>query len=107
MYLNQGQHTDEGLSIFSLWPIIETSWTPLSRDRDDREDDHQRVLLRACVLSPRGVKINFFVTHLSLSVNARRRSAVEVCKLFVKVLFQELSHLAAFSSLDLALHATI
>jgi endonuclease/exonuclease/phosphatase family metal-dependent hydrolase len=78
MYLNQAEHTDEGLSIFSLWPIVETSWTALSRDRDDREDDHQRIVLRACIQSPRGAKINFFVTHLSLSLSARRRSAVEV-----------------------------
>ena len=40
-------HVDEGLAIFSKFPIIESSFLRLSRNFSDREDEHQRGLLRA------------------------------------------------------------
>ncbi len=61
VYLEQGRHTDEGLAIFSRLPIVESSWTPLSRDNADREDDHQRILLRARVRTPQGGMFTFII----------------------------------------------
>ncbi len=36
-------HTDEGIAIFSKFPILETSFLRLSRDFSDSQDEHQRV----------------------------------------------------------------
>ena len=47
-------HVDEGLAVFSIYPIIEVSHLRLSRDRSDREDEHQRIVLRAKIRTPNG-----------------------------------------------------
>lgn len=109
-YLEHGDppgHVDEGLAVFSLYPIIEVSHLRLSRDRSDPGDDHQRIVLRARIQTPHGMRtqtkrfrrclffvsaprttlvltigcpgnLNFYVTHLSLSLPARQRTASEV-----------------------------
>lgn len=58
VYLEHGDppgHVDEGVAIFSTLPIVETSHLRLSRDRGDREDDHQRIVLRARIKTPKGM----------------------------------------------------
>lgn len=67
----------EGLAIFSSYPILKTGYIKLSRDASDSGDFHQRLLLRALVSTPKG-KVNFFVTHLSLSRSARQRTMEEI-----------------------------
>mmetsp|Transcript_5265 Transcript_5265/g.7751 ORF Transcript_5265/g.7751 Transcript_5265/m.7751 type:complete len:459 (+) Transcript_5265:40-1416(+) len=69
----------EGLAIFSRFPILDTSYKKLSRDPSDSGDFHQRLCLRALVSTPIG-KVNFFVTHLSLSEKARERTMEEVAE---------------------------
>ena len=68
--------TDEGIAIFSKHPIIESSYIKLSRNFSDREDEHQRLVLRALIEMPIG-KVNVFSTHMSLSELARRRNVIE------------------------------
>jgi len=70
-------HTDEGLAIFSKFPILETSYERLTRNFSDPQDEHQRICLRALINTTSG-PLNFFVTHMSLSEVARRRNVVEI-----------------------------
>ena len=42
------------------------------------EDDHQRMCLRALIDVPGRGKVNFFVTHLTLSDAARDRTVAEI-----------------------------
>lgn len=67
----------EGLAVFSRYPILEVEAVPLSRDADDPGDFHQRLLLRARVAAPIG-PVDFYVTHLSLSRDARLRTIEEI-----------------------------
>lgn len=67
----------EGVAIFSRWPILETRHLFLSRDGSDRGDFHQRVCLCAVVATPYG-NVSFLTTHLSLSQKARVRSIAEI-----------------------------
>jgi hypothetical protein len=71
------EYHQEGLAIFSRWPILNSSYILLSRDPNDKGDFHQRICLRALVDTPIG-PINFLTTHLSLSPAARKRSFVEI-----------------------------
>ena len=70
-------HEDEGHAIFSRYPIRETDYIRLTRDLDDREDDHQRLVARALVFSPVGF-VNVLSSHLSLSENSRKRTVIEL-----------------------------
>jgi len=74
---NHWSHTDEGCAIFSKFPIVASSLFRLSRNFSDQVDEHQRALLHASILTPAGI-IDVFTTHLSLSMLARRRNAVEM-----------------------------
>eukprot|EP00808_Paulinella_micropora_P012310 g76839.t1 len=67
----------EGLAIFSRYPILRYDFLKLSRDPNDGEDFHQRICLRAVIDTPIG-QVNFMTTHLSLSAKARQRSLHEI-----------------------------
>ncbi|GAB5363460.1 hypothetical protein AAMO2058_000884900 [Amorphochlora amoebiformis] len=78
MLFHQGDHLHhEGLAIFSRFPILDTDYIKLSRDPSDGGDFHQRLCLRALISTPLG-KLNVFVTHLSLSKDARIRTMEEI-----------------------------
>ena len=68
----------EGCAIFSRHPIVYTDHTLLSRDAGDRQDEHQRVVLHACVQLPDGTLVDVYTTHLSLSERARDRTVPEL-----------------------------
>lgn len=67
----------EGLAIFSKLPILSTDYIPLSRDQNDPADFHQRICLRARILTSAG-PVMFMTTHLSLSERARDRTLKEI-----------------------------
>lgn len=68
---------EEGVAVFSRYPILSHAYILLSRDENDDGDTHQRVCLRVTVATPAG-PMQIFVTHLSLSEEARDRSVVEI-----------------------------
>jgi len=47
-------HEDEGVAIFTVYPILETSHIILTRNFSDPVDQHQRVCLRALIDTPSG-----------------------------------------------------
>jgi endonuclease/exonuclease/phosphatase family metal-dependent hydrolase len=67
----------EGLSIFSKWPFLSSSFIALSRDGADNRDNHQRIVLHA-ELQTRAGSLHFFNTHLSLSQKGRSRTVREI-----------------------------
>lgn len=68
----------EGLAILSRWPIQETTTVSLSMDRGDGLDRFgRRIVLRALIALPDGA-VDVFVTHLSISGRARKRTLAEV-----------------------------
>eukprot|EP01112_Ceratiomyxa_fruticulosa_P009403 TRINITY_DN2446_c0_g2_i1.p1 TRINITY_DN2446_c0_g2~~TRINITY_DN2446_c0_g2_i1.p1 ORF type:complete len:615 (-),score=143.68 TRINITY_DN2446_c0_g2_i1:68-1912(-) len=67
----------EGLAIFSLYPIVQTSHRTLSRDIHDATDEHQRICLSARIKTNLGL-VDVFVTHMSLSNSAQLRNIVEI-----------------------------
>jgi endonuclease/exonuclease/phosphatase family metal-dependent hydrolase len=71
-------HVDEGLAIFTKFPMREVSHKILSRDLTDSGDAHQRICLRALIEVPGCGLINFLVTHLTLSDPARERTVMEI-----------------------------
>lgn len=75
-YLDQF-HTDEGLAIFSKYPIVDIDYLVLSRDLYDSEDAHQRIVLKALLDTPVG-QIHVFNTHFALTSVARQRAVVEL-----------------------------
>jgi len=81
MAFKEGDHeyVHEGLAIFSKYPIIKFDTIKLSRNENDESDFHQRLCLRALILTPFGL-INFLTTHLSLSDAARTRTIREIGK---------------------------
>lgn len=59
--------------------VVGTSTLTLSRNYNDPDDAHQRVLLRVSVrVGPAGPVLHVFVTHMSLSISAQRRNALEI-----------------------------
>lgn len=78
-------HHDEGLAVMqsnaSPYAIADTQTVFLSRDPHDEQDEHQRVLLRARLVHRHtGTALHVFVTHMSLSLAAQRRNAVEIVR---------------------------
>lgn len=71
------EFVQEGLAVFSRYPITATSVLKLSRDPLDGQDFHQRMCLRARVQTRWG-GVNVLSTHLSLSLAARARTLPEV-----------------------------
>mmetsp|Transcript_15097 Transcript_15097/g.21002 ORF Transcript_15097/g.21002 Transcript_15097/m.21002 type:complete len:219 (+) Transcript_15097:199-855(+) len=80
MLFDQGNELhQEGLAIFSRYPILKTDHLKLTRDISDQADFHQRVVLHAAVSSPIGT-VHVFATHLSLSSSARTRTLEEIAE---------------------------
>jgi endonuclease/exonuclease/phosphatase family metal-dependent hydrolase len=72
-------HVDEGVAVFSRFPITRADYRVLSRDLNDLGDkDHQRVCLRARIQPPGCRSLDFLVTHLTLSDTARHRAVSEI-----------------------------
>jgi len=73
---------EEGVAVFSRYPIVEHSYILLPRDAEDTNDFHQRICLRVRVLLPSSNSsfLDVFVTHLSLSAQAQERSVVAIWK---------------------------
>jgi len=72
----------EGLAIFSRLPILASSHLELSRDPQDPNDNHQRIVLHAKIQTSGG-PFSFYTTNLSLSEQGRRRTVREIAG-FVK-----------------------
>lgn len=66
---------EEGVAIFSRFPIARQDYILLSRDYQDKQDDHQRVVLHAAIQVPALGLVHVYGTHLSLSERARDRSS--------------------------------
>uniref|UniRef100_A0A7S3V086 Endonuclease/exonuclease/phosphatase domain-containing protein n=1 Tax=Aplanochytrium stocchinoi TaxID=215587 RepID=A0A7S3V086_9STRA len=71
------ERTEEGVAIFSKFPIVSTSYKLLSRDKGNPLDEHQRIVLHARV-DVNGYIVDTFVTHLSLNKESRFRSALDI-----------------------------
>ncbi len=56
---------EEGLAVFSRFPIVSHAYRLLPRDPSDPDDYHQRACLRVDVATAAG-PMQVFVTHLSL-----------------------------------------
>ena len=52
MYVERGARVEEGVAIFSRFPITHQDYLILSRDYLDKQDDHQRVVLHATIQVP-------------------------------------------------------
>ena len=73
MYVERSARVEEGVAIFSKFPILRQDYIILSRDYEDKQDDHQRVVLHATIQIPYLGNIHVYGTHLSLSEKARDR----------------------------------
>jgi endonuclease/exonuclease/phosphatase family metal-dependent hydrolase len=90
-------HVDEGVAIFSKFPIHSVSQLRLSRNFSDNQDEHQRSILQADIEIPSSqlnhpydqkshrnkdknnkVLLSLMVTHMSLSLEARKRNILEI-----------------------------
>ncbi|XP_069139672.1 uncharacterized protein [Argopecten irradians] len=70
--------TEEGVAIFSKYPITSVNHLLLFRNRSNSADTHQRVCLHAVITHPTGTQINVLNTHLSLSHEAREKAVIEI-----------------------------
>ena len=70
-------HTDEGLAVFSRFPILQSSHLVLSRVLSDSDDAHQRLVMRYLIETPQG-HINVFHSHFALTETARQRAVLEL-----------------------------
>lgn len=75
---------EEGVAILSKYPIVWWTYVMLLRNETDPDDIHQRILLHAVVNTPQLGITHVFTTHLSLGVQARLRSVVEICQYMSK-----------------------
>ena len=78
MYVEHHSRVEEGVAIFSKFPIVYQDYIVLSRDYEDNQDDHQRVVLHATIAVPTIGTIHVYGTHLSLSRTARERTVLEL-----------------------------
>ena len=78
MYVERHARVEEGVAIFSRFPISSQEYILLSRGFKDRQDDHQRLVLRASVMVPGMGPVRVYGTHLSLSEKARDRTVKEL-----------------------------
>ncbi|XP_002739715.1 uncharacterized protein LOC100369100 [Saccoglossus kowalevskii] len=76
--------TEEGLAIFSKFPIKSHDFILLSRNASDPNDFHQRICIHAEIEFPVFGMIHVFNTHLSLSEDARDRTVVEIWEFMQK-----------------------
>ncbi|KAK3598687.1 hypothetical protein CHS0354_006365 [Potamilus streckersoni] len=70
--------TEEGVAIFSRYPIISHDFIFLFRNKSNSADTHQRICLHAEIMIPQFGKVHLFVTHLSLSHEAREKSVIQI-----------------------------
>ncbi|KAH9512494.1 hypothetical protein Btru_038615 [Bulinus truncatus] len=70
--------TEEGVAIFSKFPIVHHDYLLLFRNRSNSADLHQRICLHAVVDLPCVGKGHIFNTHLSLSHEAREESVKQI-----------------------------
>ena len=61
-----GHRVEEGVAVFSKYPIVESEYLMMSRELDNEDDAHQRICLRVAVNTPNNGVVNFFVSHLAL-----------------------------------------
>lgn len=73
MYVERGARVEEGVAIFSKFPIAKQDYIILSRDFADKDDNHQRVVLHTTLSVPFLGPVHVYGTHLSLSERARDR----------------------------------
>ncbi|GFS06061.1 endonuclease/exonuclease/phosphatase [Elysia marginata] len=70
--------TEEGVAIFSRFPIVHHDYLLLFRNRLNSADQHQRICLHAVIHVPYIGRIHVFNTHLSLSHEAREESVAQI-----------------------------
>ncbi|BFZ01455.1 hypothetical protein BsWGS_04493 [Bradybaena similaris] len=75
--LDQGR-TEEGVAIFSKYPIIQHDYLLLFRNQSNSADLNQRICLHAVILVPSFGKVHIFNTHLSLSHEAREATVTQI-----------------------------
>ncbi|XP_059176562.1 uncharacterized protein LOC131956157 [Physella acuta] len=75
--LEQGR-TEEGVAIFSKFPIIHHEYLLLFRNHSNSADKNQRVCLHAVIEVPYFGKLHIFNTHFSLSHEAREESVAQI-----------------------------
>uniref|UniRef100_A0A0B7A5J5 Endonuclease/exonuclease/phosphatase domain-containing protein n=1 Tax=Arion vulgaris TaxID=1028688 RepID=A0A0B7A5J5_9EUPU len=75
--LEQGR-TEEGLAIFSKYPIIHHDYLLLFRNQSNSADLNQRICQHAVILIPSFGKVHVFNTHLSLSHEAREVAVKQI-----------------------------
>lgn len=78
--------SEEGLAIFSKYPVIDYSYILLGRDIDD-PGSHQRICLYVLVETPIGL-IQFFNTHLELKLEMSSQNAKEIIEFADKKLIE-------------------
>jgi endonuclease/exonuclease/phosphatase family metal-dependent hydrolase len=69
---------EEGLAVYSKYPIVSSDYILLPRDRATADDVHQCICLYASIAHPEHGNISVFVSHLSLDERARDRSVVAI-----------------------------
>ncbi|KAK8803204.1 hypothetical protein WA158_000898 [Blastocystis sp. Blastoise] len=78
MYVERGYRIEEGVLILSLHPIVTQEYILLSRNPQDPQDDHQRLVLRAGIQTKNYGRVYVYGTHLALSEPARDRTVQEI-----------------------------
>ncbi|EGD82495.1 hypothetical protein PTSG_03143 [Salpingoeca rosetta] len=74
---------EEGVAVFSKYPIVGIDYRLLYRNRRNHADAHQRVVLRVNVDAPHLGPVSIFVSHYALDETARQRGCVETWE-FIK-----------------------
>lgn len=77
MVYSRSPRSVEGVCIMSRHPITSTAYVELTRNPEDERDFHQRIVFNGTIRLPLG-KMEFFVTHFSLSPQMRVLNAVEL-----------------------------
>lgn len=78
IYMKDGKRVEEGMMIFSKYPILSCDYRLLSRYVLDENDFHQRILFH-CVIHINEIgEVDVYTSHLSLSEKARKRSVIEI-----------------------------
>jgi endonuclease/exonuclease/phosphatase family metal-dependent hydrolase len=75
-----GEFVQEGLALFSSWPLTSSRAEKLLRDPKDPADFHQRIVLHAVARTAWG-QVHLLTTHLSLSAAARERTLPQIGRL--------------------------
>ncbi|GFO04975.1 rxlr-like protein [Plakobranchus ocellatus] len=81
----QQGRTEEGVAIFSKYPIIHHDYLLLFRNKHNSADQHQRICLHATIHVPNVGRVHVFNTHLSLSHEAREASISQILQFMIEV----------------------